>query len=324
MSTSCGFFNSLNRDRLYNASHFGHCFDGIILDGILASIGDCFKVSATSGMTITVGAGKAWYLSSWLENDALLPMTHDESDVVLSRIDAVVMEFDTTDATRWNDIKIVKGESSSVPVRPALISNNYVCQVPLAYIAIDANSSEITQADITNVIGTTECPFVTGILQTISIDKLLGQWQTQLDEFVAGEEDDFDEWFAQMKRDLTAEQQLLDQWIATEQADFLAWFTSMKDKLGEDAAGALQNEIDREEVDRILIVGFADGMKVFSDDGTQITSTASDGRTLVKTFTDGFLTMTNVLKSATGGEVARMVKKFDSTGKVIETVVTYV
>lgn len=324
MSTSCGFFNSLNRDRLYNASHFGHCFDGIILDGILASIGDCFKVSATSGMTITVAAGKAWYLSSWLENDALLPMTHDESDVVLSRIDAVVLEFDTTDATRWNDIKIIKGESSSVPVRPALISNNYVRQVPLAYIAIDANASEITQADITNVIGTTECPFVTGILQTISIDKLLGQWQRELDEFIAGEEDDFNDWFAQMKSDLTAEQQLLDQWIATEQQDFLSWFTSMKDKLGEDAAGSLQNQIDREEVNRILIVGFADGVKTFSDDGTQIVSTASDGRTLVKTFTDGFLTMTNVLKSATGGEVARMVKKFDSTGKVIDTVVTYV
>ena len=98
----------------------------------------------------------------------------------------------------------------------------------------------------------------------------------------------------------------------------------MKDQLSKDAAGNLQNQIDREEANRILLAGFADGSKVISDDGTVITSTASDGRTLTKTFTDSFATMTTVLKSATGGEVATMVKTFDSTGKLINTVTTYV
>lgn len=324
MSTSCGFFNSLNRDRLYNASHFGHCFDGIILSGILASIGDCFVVKAATGMTVNVGSGKSWYLGSWLENDADLPVPLDQSDVVLSRIDAIVMEFNMTENVRWNDVKVVKGEASSVPTRPALTNTKAVVQIPLAYVSVRANASSISQSDITNTVGTSDCPFVTGLLEVISVDKLLGQWQTQLDEFVAGEEDEYDAWFEQMKADLAAEKQVFDQWMATEQEDFLSWFSTVKGLLGDDPAGQLLNKIDREEVNRILIVGFADGMKVFSDDGTQITSTASDGRTLVKTFTDGFLTMTNVLKSATGGEVARMVKRFDSTGKVIETVVTYV
>ena len=98
----------------------------------------------------------------------------------------------------------------------------------------------------------------------------------------------------------------------------------MKDQLSGDVAGNLQLEIDKEEVKRILLVGFEDGTKEFSDDdGTVITSTASDGRTLTKTFSDGFLTMTNVLKSAAGAEVARAVKTFDSDGKLISTVVTY-
>lgn len=97
----------------------------------------------------------------------------------------------------------------------------------------------------------------------------------------------------------------------------------MKDQLSGDVAGNLQLEIDKEEVKRILLVGFEDGTKEFSDDGTVITSTASDGRTLTKTFSDGFLTMTNVLKSAAGAEVARSVKTFDSDGKIISTVVTY-
>lgn len=110
---------------------------------------------------------------------------------------------------------------------------------------------------------------------------------------------------------------------ASEQADFLAWYNQMKDQLSGDVAGNLQLEIDKEEVKRILLVGFEDGTKEFSDDGTVITSTASDGRTLTKTFSDGFLTMTNVLKSAAGAEVARAVKTFDSDGKLINTVVTY-
>ena len=103
-----------------------------------------------------------------------------------------------------------------------------------------------------------------------------------------------------MKADLQQEQTVLDQWIASEQADFLAWYNQMKDQLSGDVAGNLQLEIDKEEVKRILLVGFEDGTKEFSDDGTVITSTASDGRILTKTFSDGFLTMTNVLKSAAG------------------------
>ena len=71
------------------------------------------------------------------------------------------------------------------------------------------------------------------------------------------------------------------------------------------------------------MVGFEDGTKEFSGDSTIITSTASDGRTLTKTFSDGFLTMTNVLKNAVGVEVARAVKTFSSDGKLISTVVTY-
>lgn len=324
MSTSCGFFNSLNHDRKYNASHFGKCFEGIILDGILASIGDCFVVKANSGMTVTIGSGKSWYLASWLLNDADLPMTLDSSDVVLGRIDAIVMEFDATETTRWNDIKIIKGASSSVPTRPTLKNTNVIKQIPLCYINVRANATSITQADITNMVGTADCPFVTGILQTVSLDTLLGQWENELDQFVDDEKAEYDIWFEQMKADLRAEQAVLDEWIATEQEDFLAWFTEMKGKLGDDAAGSLQLQIDREAVNRILLSGFADGKKVFSDDGTQIVSTASDGRTLTKTFTNGFLTMTTVLKSATGGEVARMVKTFDTTGKVIDIVTTYI
>lgn len=334
MSVSSGFFNSLNGDRKYNAAQMSAIFDGLIIDGVFASIGTAFAVKAAGGLTVNVGVGKAWFDHTWTVNDSILPMTAPEAEVLLDRIDAVVLEVNGTESVRENTIKFVKGNPSSAPSRPTLTNEGNVHQYPLCYIYRKYGTAVINQADITPMVGTESTPFVTGILQTISLDELLGKWQDELDRFtnarsqevddwIAQEESDFTTWFDKMKADLQQEQAVLDQWIASEQADFLAWYNQMKDQLSGDVAGNLQLEINKEEVKRILLVGFEDGTKEFSDDGTVITSTASDGRTLTKTFSDGFLTMTNVLKSAAGAEVARAVKTFDSDGKLISTVVTY-
>ena len=334
MSVSSGFFNSLNGDRKYNAAQISAIFDGLIIDGVFASIGTAFAVKAAGGLTVNVGIGKAWFDHTWTVNDSILPMTAPEAEVLLDRIDAVVLEVNGTESVRENTIKFVKGNPSSAPSRPTLTNEGNVHQYPLCYIYRKYGTAVINQADITPMVGSDATPFVTGILQTISLDELLGKWQDELDRFtdarsqevddwIAQEESDFTTWFDEMKADLQQEQAVLDQWIASEQADFLAWYNQMKNQLSGDVAGNLQLEIDKEEVKRILLVGFEDGTKEFSDDGTVITSTASDGRVLTKTFTNGFLTMTNVLKSAAGAEVARAVKTFDSDGKLISTVVTY-
>ena len=334
MSVSSGFFNSLNGDRKYNAAQMSAIFDGLIIDGVFASIGTAFAVKAAGGLTVNVGIGKAWFDHTWTVNDSILPMTAPEAEVLLDRIDAVVLEVNGMESVRKNTIKFVKGNPSSAPSRPTLTNEGNVHQYPLCYIYRKYGTAVINQTDITPMVGTESTPFVTGILQTISLDELLGKWQDELDRFtdarsqevddwIAQEESDFTAWFNKMKADLQQEQTVLDQWIASEQADFLAWYNQMKDQLSGDVAGNLQLEIDKEEVKRILLVGFEDGTKEFSDDGTVITSTASDGRTLTKTFSDGFLTMTNVLKSAAGAEVARAVKTFDSDGKLISTAVTY-
>lgn len=334
MSVSSGFFNSLNGDRKYNAAQMSAIFDGLIIDGVFASIGTAFAVKAAGGLTVNVGVGKAWFDHTWTVNDSILPMTAPEAEVLLDRIDAVVLEVNGMESVRENTIKFVKGNPSSAPSRPTLTNEGNVHQYPLCYISRKYGTAVINQADITPMVGTESTPFVTGILQTVSLDELLGKWQDELDRFtdarsqevddwIAQEESDFTTWFDKMKADLQQEQTVLDQWIASEQADFLSWYNQMKDQLSGDVAGNLQLEIDKEEVKRILLVGFDDGTKEFSDDGTVITSTSSDGRTLTKTFSDGFLTMTNVLKSAAGAEVARAVKTFDSDGKLISTVVTY-
>ena len=335
MSITSGFFNSVNGDRKYDAMQMSSIFDGLIIDGIFASIGTAFVVKATTAQTVNVGIGKAWFNHTWTLNDAVLPLECPDSELLLNRIDAIVLEVNTTETVRENSIKIIQGTPATDPSRPTLIKEGTIYQYPLCYIYRASGSTTITQADITNMVGSDETPFVTGILKTISLNELLGQWEAELDQFMTDQSNEVVEWtesqktemlawFEDLKSDLLLEQQTLDEWIASEQSDFLAWYGQMKDQLSEDAAGNLQVQIDKEETERLLLTGFVDGTKVFSDDGTTIVSTASDGRTLTKRFSNSFMTMTTVLKSATGGEVATMVKNFDSTGKVIDISVTYV
>lgn len=116
MSVTCGFYNSLNGDRKYDAMQISSIFDGLIIDGVFASIGTAFAVKAAGGLTLNIGIGKAWFNHSWTLNDSILPMEASESEVLLDRIDAVVLEVNGMESVRDNTIKIVKGTPSSAPV----------------------------------------------------------------------------------------------------------------------------------------------------------------------------------------------------------------
>ena len=105
MSVTYGFYNSLNGDRRYDAIQITNIFNGLISDGIFATIGTCFVVKADVGIDVTVGIGRAWFNSTWTLNDSILPLTAPVSDVLLERIDAVVIEVNKSEAVRANSIK---------------------------------------------------------------------------------------------------------------------------------------------------------------------------------------------------------------------------
>lgn len=337
-SVSCGFFNSVviegEPDRLYNAEQMSAIFDGLINDGVFASIGDTLVVTAGSGNTVQVGTGKCWFNHTWTLNDAPLLIECEAADVNMTRIDAIVVEVNNNDDTRDNFIKFVKGTASSYnPAKPTLEKGERKNQYALCYITRKAGSTEITQSNIENAVGTDETPFVTGIVQVTSLDILLGQWTDQLnryitagevkiDNFIAGEENDFNAWYAEMKQLMADVATELDVWTDSQKNTFVAWFNEMKDQLSEDAAGNLQSQINADEVERYLTEGLPDGTKTFSEDGTVVKTVDTKGRVLIKTFTNNFLTITSILVDEYGTELGRLVKKISSDGKTIETTIT--
>lgn len=183
MAFTFGFYNSLNGDRRYDAIQMSSIFDGIIRDGIFMSIGDSMMVKASSGMMVTVGIGRAWFDHTWSLNDALLPVTLGQSEILTDRIDLIILEVNSNPAFRTNSIKVLKGTPSANPVRPTPTRSLTLNQYVLADIRVNRGVTVINQANITNRVGTGDTPFITGILQTINIDNLVAQWGDQWRQF---------------------------------------------------------------------------------------------------------------------------------------------
>lgn len=199
MSLTHGFFNSVNGDRMYNAQQMASIFDGIINDGIFSSVGECFIVQPASGMTLTVGAGRAWFNSTWTYNDYDIAVVIPTSETILNRIDAVVLEINHTSSIRANSIKVIEGTPATSPVPPTLADTDDVHQYALAYVTVAAKTSTITAAMIDNQVGTGSTPFVTGILETASLEALFLAWQDQFEAWLLSEQSDFDDWFANLQ-----------------------------------------------------------------------------------------------------------------------------
>ena len=205
MAVTYGFYDSLNHDRLYNAQQMSAIFDGIINDGVFMSVGNQFHTVAGAGMQVIVKSGRAWFDSTWTLNDAEYPLSIDAADVLLTRIDAVVLEVNSEVATRANAIKVVKGTPASTPAKPTLTNTATIHQHALAYVTVAKNITAITNSMIEIVVGKTETPYVTAILQTTDITDLFKKWEN----------------------------------------DFQVWFETVKGTLDGDVALNLQNQIDR-------------------------------------------------------------------------------
>lgn len=199
MSVTYGFYNSYNGDRKYNAEDVSRMFDGLITDGIFMSIGDSFAVKAdSSGEFVTVGTGRGWFNNTWINNDEPLIVNFDVASAGMNRIDTVVIDIDI--ANRTNSIKVVKGNpTSATPTPPTLTKgeNATSYQYPLCHVQLGRTAGyQIKQEHITNLRGLESegTPWIKGVLESVSVDDLVAQWN-----------DRFDNWFRGVKNILDGE-----------------------------------------------------------------------------------------------------------------------
>lgn len=260
MAVTYGFYNSINKDRMYNAIQMSQIFDGIINDGVYMSVLSHFAVRAGSGMSVVVGGGRAWFDHTWTYNDSDMILNIDESEFEAGRIDAIIIKIDRRDSGRVNTVEVIKGTPSEHPVKPTLEDGNDIYYHPLAYVTVNAGVTEITDANIENAIGVdTRTPYVTGIIETISAEDLITQWQSEWDawnaehrqaylDWVETQEADMESWIATQEADMESwertQKSSFETWNSQRQAAFEAWFTNLRNELDDHQAAHLQNEID--------------------------------------------------------------------------------
>ncbi len=109
----------------------------------------------TPSMAVTVSDGDGWLADQngngihfwndiFVTTAALLQLSIDTADGVLSRIDRVIVEWSTPNYTQLPEIKILKGTNAVTPVAPALTNNASLRQISLARINIAAGTLTIT------------------------------------------------------------------------------------------------------------------------------------------------------------------------------------
>lgn len=285
MAFTFGFYNSLNGDRRYNAIQMSMLFDGIIRDGVYMHVGESFIVkTAEEANTVLVTPGRAWFNHTWNYNDADLPLTGEPPELIMDRIDALVIDIQASDSYRSNQIKWITGEPTASPARPTLVRDdeNLHWQYPLAYVYRKAMATMINQEDITNMVGTNECPFVTGVLETMNIDNLVLQWQDQWNQFVINYEQTATDWTNEQKESFEIfyeefRTQLEEFKIASEK-DFNDWYASIKDMLSDDVALNIINRLNNlTEKEFLHYEGLISGVTVINHETGVITTTTTEG-----------------------------------------------
>lgn len=194
MAISYGFFNSVNGDRTYNADDISNYFLKLISNGVFATPSNAMQVQANSGMTVQVSAGWGFINCKWINNSAPYLLTLDASDVVLNRIDRIVMRLNASNDVRTMSIAIKKGTPASSPQPPTLTRvTGGVWELSLAQIYVAASTTEIIQANITDERSNTSvCGYVTGLIDQIDTTNLFAQYDSA-----------FNTWFATVKETLS-------------------------------------------------------------------------------------------------------------------------
>ncbi|MBQ1575104.1 MAG: hypothetical protein IIZ78_28575, partial [Clostridiales bacterium] len=185
MAIKYGFFNSVSGDRKYNADDISNYFLKLISDGVFATPATCMQVVESSGMNVNVSAGWAFLRCKWINNTTYESLTIEPSDLVLNRIDRVVLRLDPSVSSRNITIAVKKGTAAATPEPPELTRiSDGIYELSLAQIAVNAGATAITQAEITDERPDADvCGYVAGLIDQIDAANLFAQFQSAFDQW---------------------------------------------------------------------------------------------------------------------------------------------
>ena len=155
LTTKSGFWDSVNRDRLYSADDMSQPYKSILTDGIFKG---GFAVTSPSGLTVTVAAGRALLAGKWVDS-LEQTITVPDNPTIYQRKDSVILQIDANTDVRAASIVYRTGTPGDVLPPPDLINSGGITEVRLADVWIGPSASSIPAANIHDARGGNECPY---------------------------------------------------------------------------------------------------------------------------------------------------------------------
>lgn len=123
-----------------------------LTSGVFSSAED-FPVTATGGLTVTVGAGRGWVHPSRFTGYSITKREADTltmplADPSLPRIDRIILRYDA--GARAASLQVLQGTASSTPTAPAISRTELIYDLCLAEITRPAGSTSISTGQITD------------------------------------------------------------------------------------------------------------------------------------------------------------------------------
>ena len=202
-------------DRAISSAPYRKLIKSLFSDGVLPNPSTNLQVSAGTGMKVNLYAGFAICNGCQKLQETNMSLDIATASAVNDRIDTVILRLNDNDDVRECEFYVLTGTPAVAPVRPALTQTDSIWEIGLADILVKANSTQISNANITDTrYETARCGVISSISE-FDTTTLYQQVQADLQEF----------------RDIN-------------QAEFIAWVDSLENKLSGDVAGNLQLQID--------------------------------------------------------------------------------
>ena len=189
MAQRFGFFDSVNKDRRYNATDMGRMFDGLIRDGIYMNYLEAFAIQPAGGMDIWVRPGRCWFDHRWFEVDEALKLSISQAHTTWARWDVIVIEVNEAATVRSVSLRVMQGSPSSTPSEPPISGTQTLHRYPIAAINVKAGMTTISSAEIYDRRGSDACPWVANINGSISVKGLTDQMSAEFQAWFSGLKD---------------------------------------------------------------------------------------------------------------------------------------
>lgn len=207
-NVNCGFFDAINRDRLYSADQMNRPYKRVISNGVFATpqgtpSTDLQVVSANNNMNIIVKRGEGLFADKWFENPSDIAITVSANSNVTPRRDSIIVQVDKRQNGRMGSIVYREGTPSSNPQPPAIGTVENVIEYRIANIYVAPGANYIGNDAIVDLRGSSECPWVTSLIKQVDTSQLYNQYRAAYDAYYQQETEAFNAFMESLTEELT-------------------------------------------------------------------------------------------------------------------------